>query len=47
MTIEHTVKVMLVTAVIKTPKAESTTDKVDSPTLRTEKSGDDLFPQSG
>ena len=47
MTIEHTVKVMPVAAFIQTPKAEITADKVDSPTLRTEKSGDDLFPQSG
>jgi len=31
----------------KTPKAEITADKVDSPTLKTEKSSDDLFPQSG
>jgi hypothetical protein len=47
MTTEHTVKVMPVTAVAQTPKAEITADKVDSPTLRTEKSGDDLFAQSG
>jgi len=47
MTTEHTVKVMPVTAVAQTPKAEITADKVDFPTLRTEKSGDDLFAQSG
>lgn len=47
MTIEHTVKVMPATAVIQTPKAEITADKVDSPTLRTEMPGDDLFAQSG
>jgi hypothetical protein len=39
MTIEHTVKVMSVTAVIQTPKAEITADKEDSPTLWTGKSG--------
>jgi hypothetical protein len=46
MAIEHMVKAMPVTAVIQTPKAKITADKVDSPTLRTKKSGDGLFAQS-
>lgn len=43
--IEHTVKVMPVTAVTQISKAEITSVKVDSPTLTTEMSGD-LFAQS-
>lgn len=42
---EHMVKVMPVTTVTQIPKAEITSDKVGSPTLATEMSGD-LFVQS-
>jgi hypothetical protein len=35
MAIEHMVKAMPVTAVIQTPKAKITADKVDSPTVTT------------
>jgi hypothetical protein len=47
MTIEHTEKAMPVTAIIQTPKSEIAADKVDPPTLTTEKYSDDLFAQLG